>query len=31
MEDEEFLKMVDELHIDYDEYDLKVIEKQMMG
>ena len=29
LEDSDFIKMVDEMKIDYDEYDLKQIEKQV--
>ena len=29
LEDADFIKMVDEMKIDYDEYDLKEIEKQV--
>ena len=29
LEDSDFIKMVDEIKIDYDEYDLKQIEKQV--
>ena len=31
LEDSDFVKMVDDFKIDYDEYDLKQIEKQVMS
>lgn len=31
LEDSDFIKMVDEMKIDYDEYDLKQIERQVQS